>query len=380
VALILAGAVPAGAAGERAPLTWSRWQHVPGVLDVVGPRGDGRLVVAAAGKLLLLDPATGTQTRIAGGPGGYSHSADGEPYITLSPGLPVAAAGCTFVRDELFVLELHPAGGVLRIDAQGRAQRFAAVDGVDSLNGITFDSTGRFGGRLLVTGPAHGATVVAAIDCRGAVTHVTDAAPVVEGGIAVAPAGFGAFGGDLMAPDELSGNLYAIRPDGSTATLARSGLPVGGDIGVEGVAFVPPGFEAGGAAYFADRSTPGNPHPGSDSLLRLDGRSLYAAGVRDGDLLAATEGGAGAITVHCGPTCQVTRVVAGDSAHGEGHLLVTGAGPPRAVRALPEASDLGRAAIVQRLVLWGGAALVVIAVAALLLLVGWRRRHPRGRP
>jgi hypothetical protein len=365
---------------SAAPLSWSRSLHVPGVLDVAGPRSDGEIVVAAAGRLFLLDPATGARRQFAAGAGGYSGSSGGEPYIALSTGSRVASGGCSFELDDLFALQLEPAGGVLRIDRQGRARSFAAVDGVASLNGITFDSTGRFGGRLLVTGPSHGATVVAAIDCRGQVTHITDAGPVVEGGIAVAPAGFGAYGGDLVAPDELSGNLYAIRPDGSSVTLAPSGLPGGGDVGVEGVGFVPSGFTSGGAAYFADRSTPGNPHPGTDSLLRLDGKSLSGAGVRAGDLLAATEGGAALIVVHCAQSCEVTRIVAGDSAHGEGHLLVVGAVTAAKGPVLPEASDLGRAALVQRLLTWGGAALVA---ALLLTVVGRfvvRRRRASRHP
>jgi hypothetical protein len=376
----LAPAAPgAGAVLAAAPPTWSRSLQIPGVLDVVGPRSDGQLVVAADGKLFLLDPASGTRRQLAAGPGGYSRPAGGEPYIALSTGSRVPAAGCSFGRDEVFVLQLEPAGGVLRIDAEGRAHAFTTVDGVASLNGITFDSTGRFGGRLLVTGASRGATVVAAVDCRGQVTHITDAGPVVEGGIAVAPAGFGAYGGDLVAPDELSGNIYAIRPDGSSAILARSGLPVGGDIGVEGVGFVPPGFmAAGAAAYFADRSTPGNPHPGTDSLLRLDGQSLGAAGVRQGDLLSATEGGAAIVSVHCEQSCQVTQIVAGDRAHGEGHLLVTGAPATPPGRVLPEASDLGRAALVQRLLLWAGAILAVVLAAALVVVIAIRRR--RGRP
>jgi hypothetical protein len=358
------------------PLTWSRWQHIAGVLDVVGPRSDGSLVVAAGGKLLLLDPLTGKQQPFAAGPGGYSRPGGEEPYIALSTGLSVAAAKCDFQRDDLFVLQLKPAGGVLRIDGAGRSHSFATVDGVASLNGITFDTTGRFGNRLLVTGPSHGMTVVAAIDCRGQVTRITDAAPVLEGGIAVAPAGFGSYGGDLVAPDELSGNLYAIGPDGSSQTLAQSGLPGGGDIGVEGVGFVPAGFAAGGDAYFADRLTPGNPHPGSDNLLRLDSEALLRAGVREGDLLSATEGGAAMVAVRCGSTCQVTEVAGGDQAHGEGHLLVVARTPARGGATLPEASDIGHAATVQRWLVWGvatvAAALAVAAVATALVI---RRRR-----
>ena len=363
------------AAAAAAPLQWQRWQHIPGVLDIVGPRGDGGLVVAARGKLLTLDPATGRLQPFAAGRGGYSGPGGEEPYIALAPGLPVATAGCSFTRDDLFVLQLKPAGGVLRIDGNGEAHAFANVDGVAALNGITFDTTGRFGNRLLVTGPSHGFTVVAAIDCRGQVTHLTDAAPVVEGGIAVAPSGFGRFAGDLIAPDELSGKLYAIGPDGSSTVLAQSGLPSGGDTGVEGVGFVPPGFSAGGAAYFADRSTPGNPHPGTDSLLRLDSQSLAGAGVREGDLLAATEGGAAMIAIRCGQTCQVTRLVTGDTAHGEGHLLVLAARPGHTGQALPEASDLGRSAVVQRSLVWAGAAVIVLLTLSALAIVAVRLRR-----
>lgn len=378
-ALWAVAAAPAPAMGAPATLNWARSLHVKGALDIVGPRSDGELVVAADGKLFLLDPATGARTQFAAGAEGYSRTSGGEPYIALSTGSRVAAAGCAFGPDEVFVLQLEPAGGVLRIDGQGRTHAFATVDGVATLNGITFDTTGRFGGRLLVTGPSHGATVVAAIDCRGQVTHITDAGPVVEGGIAVAPAGFGTHGGDLVAPDELSGNLYAIRPDGSSSVLARSGLPGGGDIGVEGVGFAPPGFAAGGAAYFADRSTAGNPHPGTDSLLRLDGKSLSGAGVHEGDLLAATEGGAAMVAVHCGQGCQVTQIATGDAAHGEGHLLVTGGARAGTARALPEASDLGRAALVQRLLLWGGAVLVTALAIALVALLAIRRRRGSAR-
>jgi hypothetical protein len=370
VAMLLAGTGIVTAAG---PLGWARWQHVPGVLDLAGPRRDGTLVVAATGGLFSLDPATGHREPLAGGPGGYAGSG-GEPYIALSAGRQVPGAGCSFIPDDLFVLELKPAGGVLRIDARGHASRFAEVDGVDSLNGIAFDTSGRFGNRLLVTGPAHGFSRVAAIDCLGRVTDITEAAPVVEGGIAVAPPGFGSFAGDLVAADELSGNLYAIAPDGSATLLARSGLPSGGDVGVEGVGFVPSGFSGGGAAYFADRSTPGNPHPGTDSLLRLDSPALLGAGVREGDLLVATEGGAALIDVRCTSACQVTRLAGGDTAHGEGHVLVVASGPNHDGGQLAPASDLGRSAVVQTWLLRAMVGGVVAVVLSAMLFLLFRRR------
>src|SRR5262249_36381538 len=164
-------------------------------------------------------------------------------------------------------------------------------------NGITFDDVGRFGRRLLVTAGADGATNVYAIDCLGRVRTVMQGAPRVEGGIAVAHRSFGRFAGQLIAPDEVGGHLVAIDARGRTSTVVASGLPTGGDIGVESAGFVPRRFGAGDAAYLADRGTPGNPHPGTDSILMLAGEGLIGAGVRAGDLLVATEGGADTIAV-----------------------------------------------------------------------------------
>jgi hypothetical protein len=73
----------------------------------------------------------------------------------------------------------------------------------------------------------------------------------MEGGIAVAPASFGPYGGDFVAPGETSGRVFAIGPDGSVVTLVVSALPHGGDIGVESAGFVPPGFSADDAAHLS---------------------------------------------------------------------------------------------------------------------------------
>lgn len=84
----------------------------------------------------------------------------------------------------------------------------------------------------------------------------------MEGGIAVAPASFGRYGGDLVAAREASGRIFAVSPGGTVVTLAASGLPRGGDIGVESTGFVPPGFGASDAAYLSDRYSKDNPHRG----------------------------------------------------------------------------------------------------------------------
>src|SRR5450759_739872 len=288
--LVLVGVtlISTGATGP----TWEHWQTIPGIFDVAGPRQDGSLVVAGNGLLYLVD-AAGVVTPYARGSQGYTGEGGGaESYLTVSPGHAVTGAGCSFAPDDVFLLRLHAPLGITRVDSRGNASQFATVAGVDSLNGITFDTTGSFGYQLLVSGTALGKTTIAAINCIGHVRIITQTAPTLEGGLVVAPAGFGPYGGDLMSPDELSGKIYAIGPDGTVAVAAMSGLPVGGDIGVESVAFVPQGFSRGGAAYYSDRATPGNPHPGGDNLLRLTSPFLAGAGVRDGDLVGATEGGA----------------------------------------------------------------------------------------
>lgn len=351
--------------------TWEHWLTVPGIFDVAGPRHDGSLVVAGSDQVYLVDATGGISPLIKA-----DDVAGAEAYLTVSPGHAVSGTGCSFPADDIFVLRLHAPLGVSRIDAQGQRASFANEAGIEALNGIVFDTTGKFGFRLLVTGPLKGKTAIAAIDCTGAVEFITRTAPVLEGGLAVAPADFASYGGDLIAPDELSGKIYAIAPDGTVSVVITSGLPFGPDTGVESVAFVPPGFTRGGTAYYTDRITPDNPYPGTDSLLRLSSSNLAAAGVHDGDLLAATEGGATMVAVGCHPTCQeVTVVGTASSSHGEGHITFTvnktssPAGNPVASPARsPAAPNRGPVTMAAILV-----ALFAVAVATAL------RRRSRGR-
>ena len=131
------------------------------------------------------------------------------------------------------------------------------------------------------------------------------------------------FGGALIAPDENSGQMWAIDPSGNASLIAVPNLPTGGDTGVESLGFVPPGFSTGGAAYLADRATPNNPFPGTDSLLRLSSAALVSAGVEDGDLLVSTEGGGTTVAIRCAATCSVSQVALGTpGGHIEGHVTV----------------------------------------------------------
>jgi hypothetical protein len=225
--------------------------------------------------------------------------------------------------------------GVVVVDARGQARPFATLPAGTFPNGITFDEVGRFGHRLLVTAGIDGATAVYAIDCRGRVHTIAEQAPRVEGGIAVAPRSFGRHAGQLIAPDEIGGDIVAIDARGRASIVIASGLATGGDIGVESAGFVPPRFGGRGAALLADRGTPGSPHPGTDSILALSGEALVGAGVRPGDLLVATEGGADTIAIRCRHACTVRRIADGPAvAHAEGHIVFVRLGPASASRAV----------------------------------------------
>jgi hypothetical protein len=328
--LIVSGLVLAacGTSSGRVATAGARWipaWHVPRVLDLSAPRRDGAITVATAGQLALLAPG-GALRQFARGAGGYSSPGGEEPYIALSSGRRVAGAGCRFAADALYALRLSAQPGVTAIDAHGSARAFASLPAHGLENGIAFDDAGRFNNRLLVSATSGSHTSVYAIDCRGGVSTVTRDAPKLEGGIAVAPQTFGRFAGDLIAPDENSGLIYAIAPDGRSRVLVRSGLPRGGDVGVESEGFVPRRFAAGWSALVADRLTPGNPHPGDDAILRIDARALVAAGVSGGDLLVATEGGAHTDAVACAASCAVRHVADGPAvAHLEGHITFAAA-------------------------------------------------------
>lgn len=369
VLVVLSPASTAASAGGGG-LQWQAFKHLAGVFDVGGPLPDGRVVAATSTGLLAVDPTNGLAT-----PLGPERDAGGEAYIAVAPSLPAPSggSGCAFTAGDVYQLRLGGSPGVNRIDAQGNAHPFANLASAGSLNGIAFDSTGRFGHRLLVTGAHRGGSTVVALDCAGRSQVVTNQGPTLEGGAAVAPADFGRFRGDLVATDELSGNLLAIKPDGTSAVIAPSGLPTGQDVGVEGVGFVPTGFSAGGEAYFSDRATSNNAHLGTDTLLRLDAGQLSRIGVREGDLLVATEGGARTIGVRCAESCRVYTVGQGSSrAHGEGHVLLRAqhlepagvlpaerlgtardeAGPPWQVLAVLVLVALGVIAVMIRLPMW----------------------------
>jgi hypothetical protein len=319
--LIVLVAIARPALGQAPLAHWEPFVSLPGVTDLSVARGDRSFTATGGGRLFLLDP-DGTLRDFARGAGGYATAPAPEAYLTLTRNQRVRGAGCSFQQDDVYALEVA-SPGVVRVDASGVATPFATLPAGSFPNGIAYDHVGRFGHRLLVTALFGGVSAaVYAIDCRGHLQTVVAQAPAVEGGIAIAPRGFGRFGGWLMAPDELSGRILAIDRDGTVRFAVDSTLAGGQDIGVESLGFVPRRFGRRGAAFLADRGQPGNPHPGTDSVLRVAGDALVAAGVRPGDLLAATEASANTIAIRCRRRCTVRRVADGPAvAHAEGHIV-----------------------------------------------------------
>ena len=309
------GAVAAHDASTARPLAhWKAFAHVTRPLDLAGPRADGSLVLAAAGRLWLLDRSGAVKPFAPA----YKSPGGEEAYIAATP-RSGAATRC-FGPGVVYALKVPGPHGLLRIGPGNRVRPFVTLRAKGLEDGIAFDQTCGFGHRLLVTINAGSRTTVDAIDCHGRVQTITRSAPRVEGGIAVAPRGFGRFAGDLIASGEASGRVFAITPRGKTELVAESRLAHGNDIGVESEGFL--SADPGGSMLLADRLTPGNRHPGDDVVLRIANRSLLAAGARPGDLIVATEGGAHTDAIRCTQSgCQVRHVADGPSvAHAEGHI------------------------------------------------------------
>jgi hypothetical protein len=339
------------------------------VVDVAGPRPDGALVAAAGGRLFTV-----TRDGAVAPFSSYSTAPGPESYIAMSPGLDVPAGPtCRFEAGDVFALELStPPLGVMQVTVDGRSARFVDLPGAEALYGIAFDTTGRFGNRLLVAGRGQDRTVLFSIDCRGRVTTLTTDAPALEGGMAVAPQTFGDHGGDLIGVDENSGDIVFIRFDGTSGVLVKSGLPAGGDIGVEGVGFIPDNFIArGGDAYLADRRSPGSPTEGTDSIWRLTGQALDQAAIDDNDLLVSTEAGGRTVIVRCRETCRVLPLGQAPNAHVEGHITVVLNAPPPPHPLRDRANQVGTA-------VFAAVTAFVVAGGYVLFRVHNKRREPAG--
>lgn len=314
LALLLA--LPAAA---EATTRWRKYLYAGRVNDVVGPRRDGHLVISAGGKLWLVGHP---RDRVRLAPRKRSRPR----YLMLDPGIEpyiahISASQCGFRRDEVYALS-GPEPALLRVTENGATYPYVSLPANFASKGIVLDTGGLFGGQLLVIGRIPGLTQLYGV-CNQQLTLLAQFPQRVEGGLAIAPPTFGDFVGQLLGAEEQTGNVYAIAPGAvAPTTIATPAAPAGGDIGVESLGIVPQGMTRRGAAFLSDRLTPGNFQPGSGNLTHIRWRALKRAGVREGDLLVATEAGALTFAIRCaGATCTSQLVAHGVSkAHSEGHI------------------------------------------------------------
>ena len=298
--------------------TWRAVAKVPGILDVVGPRGDGRLVLATHGGLFLMRPG-GSPVPYARGPQGYAGS-PGESYIALGTGRRVRGAGCAFGRDVVFVLDPDATPGVVRIDRSGRSSRF-----VDLPAGHPDRDHDRHRRPLRLSPPRH---VVHGRANHAPRIRLPRPGPGCRSWRSVRR-GRHRSGTPHLRPLRRHADCrlrdnradLLLWPRRSCSRCRRIGTSsrrghrgrVGG--------LRPDEARSRGAAYLADMGAPGAPTSGSDSLLILAGTNLSRVNLRSGELVVATEAGAKTIAVRCARRCTVRRVADCPTvAHAEGHI------------------------------------------------------------
>src|SRR5213592_4458084 len=102
LALLLCGADPVSA-----QVSWQPVQAAPGIVDVAGPRSDGRLAAAVGGGVELFGGRGLIPFTHGGGAGSYVPSA-GESYLAVTPRVRLRRSRCSFHRDEVFALGDNP--------------------------------------------------------------------------------------------------------------------------------------------------------------------------------------------------------------------------------------------------------------------------------
>jgi hypothetical protein len=298
--------VALGLAGIAAPAQWSHVADAPGIVDVVKLYG-GPLVVSTKDGLFELGGSQLTPFAT------YKPNEGGEQYAAVVPA--VRGTACSWQRNDVYVLDASGTPGLVRVPRAGTASRVLDFPQGEFPSGITWDATGRFAHRLLVTTIVKEKTTLYAVDCRGRATVLRRGGPRVEGGIVVAPASFPRFGGRLIAANEVNGTIYAYDARGRSAVVAKPAVRAGPDLGIEALGFSP---WPGATAYLSDLGAPQSPTKGSDSLLALSTR------LPRGALIAVAEGGATTVVVTCKQQtkpCIVRQIADGpQETHAEGHV------------------------------------------------------------
>ncbi|HMG76775.1 MAG TPA: hypothetical protein VK582_25095 [Pyrinomonadaceae bacterium] len=230
-----------------------------GGAEVVNPKGIAyhaslnRLIVSISPssfgqgqrvQMLNAVAANGARTRFGAN---YQMYRDVESLVTIVPPAgPPSAAG--FTPGDVFVGR-GPGDQISRLSTAGNVVADVFVDlgtGGGLWGGLTFDTGGAFGGRLI--GMTTGGKLFL-VTSSGVSTLLADLGRRLEG-VTVAPAGFGPLAGQIIVgveggsdTDPESGKVYAVNASGNPTLLADIGFAA------EDIQFVPPN---GGTFYQAE--------------------------------------------------------------------------------------------------------------------------------
>jgi len=279
-------------------------------------------VAAAPGQLIVSEYCTGDLDSITD-TGVVSHFASihGYPvgtciemYLAISPGLGGFAPNDIYVTQGNLVWKIPPSGSpvpsspfvTLPADPSGNAC------GTGTHSGITFDEVGTFGFDMIVT--CNNGDVWK-VDNLGNPTFVASTGTFLEGP-AIPPLSFGALGGQILAADENSGNVFAISNSGAVTTPFPFTVT-----GAESVHVVPPNpcsFGASNGALFSAMYQ-------DNAIWKWPPSDLSGLG---GDILVTSEGGGGIALVTPSGGSYVMSQFSSETNQHEGSALVDCAVPP----------------------------------------------------
>src|SRR6266516_4827318 len=176
--------------------------------SVTGPIG----VAAAPGQLVVSEYCTGNLDQISDlGAVSFFAAIPGYPvptclemYLAISPGLGTWAPNDIYATQGNLVWKIAPSGSPVTL--------FATIpSGCGSTHsGITFDHVGTFANDMIVTCNTGS---VWRVNSAGVPTFVASTGTFLEGP-AIPPLSFGPAGGQILAADENSGNVWAISNTG----------------------------------------------------------------------------------------------------------------------------------------------------------------------
>jgi hypothetical protein len=185
-------------------------------------------------------------------------------------------------------------GGLAAVNGSGTVTQLPPIADMDLSGGVAIapSTFGAIGGSALIANDAIGTTAnVGSILTMNPDGTVSSFAAIGAGtnpyGLVFAPSDFGSSGGDLFVTDALTGSIYTVDSSGNVSLFMTLAVPVltGGDqAGLRQLAFAPAGFGAYGGDLFV--SVSGSQRGGgvSGSVDVVDGSGSLVAVLEQGSV------------------------------------------------------------------------------------------------